>query len=335
MSSMLLLSDHGEGLALGYRAALEDVLVKIYIRRGNGEVLPEFQKMTQIPNPFGLLEQFDYILADSPQLGDLALSCVDKGFRIFGCSPLSTKLLDPEVNKRFISLIYNKESGAGEACREIACRENCRACPSPFHITTWWNGTGFSQGILSYVSERLMDGERGPRVGCAGSLSVPYTCREGWVEPLREALMKDGYLGPLTLRLDMEDQPMEIHLHPHYDLTWAFMESVKNLNTFLLCMKEGKPIRLRKDVVLTLRATLPQGGPIPWKEMQVEQEAWRHIHISTRDKFCVTGRGSTISEARRRMYRTMGNLHLDPEIMYRSDIGRMADDLFKRWECAS
>jgi len=68
--------------------------------------------------------------------------------------------------------------------------------------------------------------------------------------------------------------------------------------------------------------------------MQVEQEAWRHVHLSLRGKFCVSGRGTTISEARRRVYRTFDNLTLSPEVMYRNDVGRNSDDLFKRWECA-
>ena len=317
MSSLLLLSDQGEGLSLGYRASLEDVLVKTYVRNCNDE-LPVFNKMSSVPNPFGLLEQFDFILADSPALGDLSLSCEDKGFKVYGCSPLSTKLLNAEVHERFLDLVYGKD----------------RSPVGPWYVTTWWTGQSFTPGLLSFVHSRLMEGERGPVVGCAGSVSIPYPLRGEWTDPLIPALQKDGYVGPLTLQLDQADRVVHLHLGPYYDLTYAYLEAVKNLNTFLMNVKELRSVRLREDVIVTVRATCSLTDPVPFKTMQVEQEAWRHVHLSLRGKFCVSGRGTTISEARRRVYRTFDNLTLSPEVMYRNDVGRNSDDLFKRWECA-
>ncbi len=313
MASILLLSEFGEGLSVAYRSALEGNLVKIYLKEGKLN-LPAELKVTEITNPLGLLEQFDFILSDSPNLTDLSQRCEEKGLKLIGCTPFSHHLQNPPVQEKFLNLVY-----PGRVSKE----------PSSYFLTSWWTGQEFCPTLVSNLSFRLMEGEKGPIVGCAGSVSQQLTPKEDLLSDLIPSLRKDNYIGPLTLWLGPQFTIYNLHLGFHYDLTHAYLEGVKNLSTFLTLCKEGKPTHLREEYILTVRATSPQ--EILPQELKVDPEAWRHLHLTSLNRFCITGRGTTMNEARRRAYRTFQNLTLSPEVMYRLDIGKNQEDTFKEF----
>lgn len=298
MESFLLLTQNWEGYSFGNRLQQEGYVVKAYVKPEGNVSGPLGNKIQVIRNPFQLIEQFDCILCDTPHMSQIAESCIDKGIRTVGGCALSLRLLDDKFNRAVMQLLYTVR-------------------PEGYY-TGWFSNGEFRKGcvIQSVNHDRLMDGNLGPKVETAGCYSTVVDSdsdSDVFNERVVELLLKAKYQGPVTVSED------GIKLHVDPIVTHSYFELVKDLGRFLLYSET-----LRHDSAMSLRLSVP---PYPYAESgsplrnELSKEALRHVH-PTQSYCTVSGRGQTLNEARRRVYRAVDLLDLPEDVQYRLDIGK-------------
>lgn len=228
----------------------------------------------------------------------------------------------------------------------------------------WFDGKDWVPQLFNHTMEekRLMEGRRGPQTGCMGNV-VWMTNDEGdeivkrTLVSLTPLLQKIEYVGPLDVNCIATEKELyflEFTARFGYDALQALLELIKdNLFDILwgVATRSHKHLRVIDEYAIAVRLSMP---PYPYEEgcdilkgaqvVAVPDEAKRHVMLS--DVMmneqgvvmvgvdgvvgCVTARGSTIQEIRRRAYRTINNIVLHDDVQYRKDIGAGVENSIER-----
>lgn len=220
----------------------------------------------------------------------------------------------------------------------------------------WFNGSQFVYPFNHTMEKkRFMTGNLGPNTGCMGNIvwltdGSDKIVQDGLL-PLTPLLQRIGYIGPIDINCIVnKDGPhfLEFTARFGYDAIQTLLELVRgSVFNFLysICSSNKTIYKFRNEFAIGVRLSMP---PYPHSEncsslqgmhvVNVPKEAQNHIWLSdvakAGDKFvmagvdgvigCVTARGVTIRECVRRVYRTIKNISISPDIQYRMDI---ADDV--------
>lgn len=211
----------------------------------------------------------------------------------------------------------------------------------------WWNGTSSQLQNISLVSNKQMSGDVGGKVECGGLVlrSIPKKVsvfRRG-VSKIENLLKKTNYKGPITLSSECNKDGMRhtnLFVGFSYNSLQAMLEIYKGSVVELLhgIGTGGSVSTLYSDYSTAVHLSLP---PYPHKTQvsptQIEGYTKHNDnHIWLKDAMlhddglfsgggygdlgCVTSHGQTVRESRRRVYRTISNLHIE-DVQYRNDIG--------------
>lgn len=231
----------------------------------------------------------------------------------------------------------------------------------------WFNGESFSP-LFNHTIEhkRLMEGDIGPQTGCMGnvvwSTESDKLTERIFTDKLAKLLQRASYIGPIDANCILTEGKayfLEWTARFGYDAIQAWLELVKpSCFDYLWKLATKQDITAcRKDYAIAVRLTIP---PYPHYDeealdnlkdvelLSIPEAAQSHVwlsDVSMHDKTlrcagvdgvlgCVTARGATITEARRRAYRTVSNIILHNDIQYRKDIGagvESAIGTLKQW----
>ncbi|MBM3708596.1 MAG: hypothetical protein FJW69_09740 [Actinobacteria bacterium] len=323
MATVLLINQRNEGVPIAlHLAQQEGHIVKIY-SPDRGKCLQGSKNPSFIGNPKRMAEQYDLVL-QTTDFGERLLDDVDYCIRV-----IETVLPLP---------IYDHYE-AKDAQRVV--------------IEGWFTKEHWSPLVTLTIDDlRLMDGDRGCLTDGMGSVMV--WLREGLLTerlltPFTELFQKVAYEGPFSLEvyLGQEEKIWLGFIHPHYrydhlPLTCELLR--EPLFTFLYQSQLDQSYKPQISTDVAMGARLSR---CPWPlerdcsalagiiDLEVPKEARPHVWL--RDIFfedeqaklagcdaClgfVTARGSDVQEARRRVYRTIGNIVKTKDVQYRSDIG--------------
>lgn len=328
MASVLIISDHGEGLNLAFRLAQEKHLVKCFIQ-SKEPLLQGSLNPSQIPQ-VAMLEQYDIILCTGAGVGPLC-SGVKEVRPVVSGGQLNDTISQDEVfqrklAERFMPLV----KGPAEPISEGLFLET----------EGWFNGEDFSFFLHRIIDDRLLDRNIGPKTPFMGS--VQWVTLENEIIkrsllPLVPFLQRGKLLGPLSIKLWVTKHDVffvDLSAHLAYDSIQGLLElHPKGLFDLMLRLMNKDTITLKDDYTISVRLSLPPYPHVGQSEtvsIAYPKEAERHIFIQPRSQDnilgCVTARAPNIRECRRRVYRTISNIVQDPSIQYRHDIGEQVEE---------
>jgi hypothetical protein len=293
MASILILTQNKRGLSLANRLAREDNLVKV-----THEVKAPFEhsNLTSLYNPVGLIDQFDLCLCLSPAHGDWAeLAIETKVPTLFGCKFIQKLYSDRQFYERTYALLVKK--------------------PQNFdtYDGAWFDGNSFCLPYKVNQQHRLMDGDRGPVLGSTifnYSIEAEAEKKKWEIEGEstgREFLKKIGYLGPVQ-------GPIPLGFTP---ISFAFLETCYKVFPTLMAIAHGEEFKVRHELVSGVKITFPSLELA--SEVELNQDSIKHVDWFSENELYVTARGENPRECNRRIKRTLEQLNLSPEAMYRSD----------------
>lgn len=215
----------------------------------------------------------------------------------------------------------------------------------------WFDGEQFQSFNHTIEYKRLFEGDHGPQTGCMGN--IVWVCGEDEIVkrallPLQPLLQRVEYLGPIDVNLIATEKDLHfLEFTPRfgYDAIQTFTELIKgSLFDFFwnLCVK-GRLPKMRDQYALGVRMSMP---PYPHHEgadllsglqvLDIDGGARKHLFLADvmrgADQTeilagvdgvigCAVSRGSDITEARRRAYRTIDKSVIHPDVQFRKDIG--------------
>jgi len=217
----------------------------------------------------------------------------------------------------------------------------------------WFNGKEWIKPFNhTFEKKRFMEEDKGPNTGCMGN--VVFTTEgdklvEQTLIPLTPLLKKVGYLGPLDVNCIVDqDKAYFLEFTPRfgYDAVQAWTELLReSLFDFLYNVATGqkKEVSHHKEYSIAVRLSVQ---PYPNKEdceelkglqfLQIPDEAKKHVWLAdvmkNKDQEnvcagvdgvlgCITARGVSVRECKRRVYRTIQNVVIHKDVQYRKDIG--------------
>lgn len=219
----------------------------------------------------------------------------------------------------------------------------------------WFNGSRFVEPLnITFEEKRFMEGGLGPNTGCMGNVVVPLVGRPRIVQDgigrLEKVLRSSDYRGPLDLNSIVTRDSLfglEFTARFGYDAVQALLEGLRGeIGELLHGVATGKSnkMQLVHEYLIAVRLTVP---PYPHEERPggvnvpvfgVTDGAAKHLWPSglrieagqpigcspDGNLLAVTAWGSTVREARRRVYRTVERLVI-PDVQYRRDIGERVE----------
>lgn len=226
----------------------------------------------------------------------------------------------------------------------------------------WFNGEMYVSMNHTLERKRFLPGDIGFNEGSAGSIVwITHGDRlsESTLTPLLPLLKKVKYIGPISVKCTVNAERVYFtgfNAGFSYDSIQALSELIRGslFDFFWNVAVKGKLPPTRSEYALALRLSVP---PYPYgkqkdyiersgvKYLNVSDEAKGHVWFSDvkwntehREVLagyhgilgCITGRGSTLGECRRRVQRTLDNVVLSKDIQYRLDLTKvMEEDLSK------
>lgn len=117
MASILILSEKGSGVPLGYRFAYEGHIAKIYFKKDQGSLLDGVKNPSKIRRYDTMLDQYDLVLADSSGMGDLCEELRQKGKIVIGGGTFNDKLeLDRTYGEKVARSVLEVDVPETEEC---------------------------------------------------------------------------------------------------------------------------------------------------------------------------------------------------------------------------
>ena len=287
-------------------------------------------------NPKKAVKAADIVITDRPIDTHKANFCV-------GNSKFSESLLSPAYHD---AILVMNDITKGDVSSNI-------------HISCWFNGVDFVfPAVVSINEDRFLEGSRGAVVDSMGcTLRVCSPKKKVFIETLgkfRDVLRKVSYCGFFTLECFFDQENIEVtKIEPYfkYDLLYAFLEGTqgeigKTLHEIAIGGK--KEFKFPEMCAIAVRISIP---PYPYSHVKSkkvelsgvcpanEKHVWlqntiRNNHglvVSNGDYgviATVAARGVSVRECRRRVYRTIENLHIE-EMQFRRDVGRNAEATFE------
>lgn len=339
MASILILSKSGAGLPLTRRLALEGNIVKVWCQEDKTrDALKGSKNPSFIGDPRKMLEQYDLILPDESGMGKSIEYAKTQGKLCFG-GTFSDKLeLDPEYAKKVYSTLVKLPEEELEEGISIS-------------LQGWFNGETFINLFVYTVNkDRFMEGDKGSNschMGCISWLSQEDKLISTTLMELIPLLLKVNYLGPLTINFIIQESRVKFKGFVSrftYDQMESLTELIKGtLFDFIysVATTKGMDPKAYLEYSMSVRLSVP---PYPYEfelprtseELFIDPRAERHIWLSKVNNVlgCVTARGESVRECKRRVYRTIQNLELRQDVQYRRDIGDDVEEkkaLLSQW----
>lgn len=112
MASVLILSNHGDGVPLGLRLAQDGHIVKMWIKDAKAKKsLEGFKNPSKVNDPTKMLDQYDLIINDMVGTGSICDSLFEKGKLIIGGGSFNDKLeLDREYGTKVATSLTKAKS---------------------------------------------------------------------------------------------------------------------------------------------------------------------------------------------------------------------------------
>jgi len=262
--------------------------------------------------------------------------------------PGLTLVSKDDENRTLISLVKN----VGQTVTPCIIQERIDGV----EISTegWFNGEDFSPSFNHTIEyKRFMEGDKGSQTGCMGNIVWATDPDKDEIVkrvllPLQPLLQKVGYLGPVDVNCIVTEKDvffLEYTPRFGYDAIQALSELIKgSLFDFLWKVaSRDNDIKFFNDYAIAVRMSMP---PYPIEDGFVKQLSGVQVldipegartHLMLADVMmenshevmagvdgvigCVTARGSSVQEARRRAYRTIDNIVIHGDVQYRKDIG--------------
>ncbi len=288
-----------------------------------------------------LLDKADFVIADGRGMGKFEDLFRSKGRPVLGINYLAD-ILNDRKQQEFI-----------DQCGISFCSD----FEQIVLVHGFFNGRGWvSPFFLSFSENHLFPGNLGPLVDCMGTVVIPLKGSpkiiEMSLEKATDAFKKIGLRGFVTAAIGYNDEGegiSAVHCGMSYDCMEAICEGLKEpLTDVLFEIASGvkKEIDFTEDYLIAVRMTLPPWpyplGFVPSEGPIIEglnEANLPHVYLCDiyRDNgnwrvgmgsgvvLKATARGRTIREARRRVYRTLGNISV-PAKQYRLDIGEGIDE---------
>ena len=334
MSSILIISEYDEGVPLAFALRSEGHIVRT-LSKHCPEIFNEGANPARITRPTQMLEQFDLLLSTTTQIDPE----LEKSKRLIGAGRFHTKLLDPVyMDSIRMSLLLETS-------------------PTPLNgqkmlVTAWMSSNGFCPfHLITLTYDRLMEGERGPLfyAGSTHKLIAQSKLFDFVFLPLLPLLLKVNFIGPLTACLHLTSSmcyvnwlsplPLpfilqglkELYRPSLFSLLWELLsnggkerEEVKS-NECSLCVSLSCSPPRADECFLN---PPPEALPHLWlRDAKETPEGF--LTMGTSGLLgCISARGVTIKECKRRVQRTLSNAIKSPEVQYRSDIGDNAEQRF-------
>jgi hypothetical protein len=323
---VLLLSKTGTGISTALRLADEGHIVKVYLENGSDDTLNGLHNPSRVSDPRRLLEQYDLVLADSAGLGTLCDELRDKGKLVLGGGSFNDKLVDEQYSRKVVNNLLK----VGQLRPDLL--------DIGINLTTegWFNKTAWLKPFNhSIKARRLMDGDKGPNIGCMGL--VLWTTDEDKLtntlfESLTPLLVKVDYVGPISIKTFVTKKNIYANgFIPYFNVLPIWTELLKqSLFDFLYSLATDKVVDIscHKDYAIGVYLLLASGNTDG--AIAIPDEAKRHVWLTNVNKSfaCVTARGQTVRECQRRAYRTVSNIVKSKNVMYRNDIGNNVESQY-------
>lgn len=324
MASILIISKIGESIDIALRLADEGHIVKMFVEEGTKSLLLAGRhNPTRVSDPHKMIEQYDLVICDSVGLGAICDTLKEKDKLVVGGSTFCDKLVEEDYTHKILYNVLKVEKLTNEV-EEVGISIVSEG---------WFNKTWLKPFNHTIKMKRLMDGGKGPNMGCMGItlwLTSGDKVIETMFEPLTPLLEKVNFVGPFTIRSFVTKEQIYFNgFIPTFNHIQPFCELLKqSLFDFLYGMAIGSvgEINCYYDYSLSVNlliATQSVNGVV-----SVPVEAKKHVWLTDVNKVVatVTARGQTVRECQRRAYRTIGNIVKSKEVMYRSDIGNNVEE---------
>jgi len=228
------------------------------------------------------------------------------------------------------------------------------------HVSCWFNGIDFVYPVVVSVNvDRLMEGNHGPVVDSMGTtLCACNRKKKAFTETLlklKDTLRKVDFNGMFTAECVFTKEDVKItRLLPYfqYDLLYVFLEGIQEeIGTSLqeIAIGKKKEFKFPERYAIGVRLSIP---PYPYNHEETkkvfldgvceanEKHLWLQNTVRDKDGMVVsngkygvvatvTARGRSVPECRRRVYRTIKNLHID-DMQLRRDVGVKAKETFEQ-----
>lgn len=267
-----------------------------------------------------------------------------------------TLVSDDDTNRTLLSIVKGSNGNL------LPCLLQKKVKGIEISTEGWFNGQAWMPCFNHTIEhKRLMEGDRGPQTGCMGN--TVWMCQEDELVkqallPLTPLLQKVEYMGPLDVNCIVTEQEvyfLEFTARFGYDAIQAFSELYKGKMFDFLWKVATRDtnMQFRSDYAMAVRMSmppypiLPKEGAKDIKGVQVlDIENGARSHVFLADVMleneveclagidgvigCVTARGETIQEVRRRAYRTLDRIVIHRDVQFRKDIGAGVEDKISR-----
>ncbi len=279
----------------------------------------------------------DIAILDSPEHTETAEWIRSRGVKVLGDSKWSYLLsTNKEYRQNIIKAIGYKLGTGGEK-------------GIPAVVSCWFNGHRFISKTLVFNYVRFMAGDVGVDVPSAGYIAYFNTERSRLVQevlrPLEKFLRKANHRGCFSVEVLVDSGQWvvrDISASVCQPFSQAIFENTRSSKSDVLLSIFDESSKEVPHVSPYVCGCMLSVYPYPFAQPAttvgisgLNQFNLRHIWlmdcVSSNDKWTtgehtgclgyVIARGSTVQEARRRVYRTISNLEIDG-IQYRNDIGK-------------
>lgn len=305
MLSILILSHQGEGKELAYKLNNEGNIVKLWSENPEAGVKPAqnvypWQEIDQYQKH---LETADLVIFTSSRPRGLAEELRRRGKMVVGGTIQGLLVDEPEVREAALRLLQlpNVLPSSGW----------------PVSLCGWYDGSRWVC-FLSHRYDRLLDGERGPKMGL-GCLVYPEESRLTQLTPMLSTAMYRGFIS-LDVVMTADDLYFEkFNPYPSLEMMAVCEAMQTQLGTLLYNVAAN---RLHFDRTPQYGLCMKLVGFNNKAVFDPPTPALKHCWKTFDDYYlgCITAGGITVTEARRRAYRTVSN-STNLDTIYRRDIG--------------
>lgn len=331
---LLVASECGEGLGLATHLSSEGHAVNFLCQ-------PEFSLGQGIVSSNPTDTAADIFVFDSSMFTTQADSMRSSGTRVLGASSWEGLLSSNTEYANDIIKVTGWETT--DSCKGIN-----------LYITVWFNGMNHIAVYTSLVYRRFMSGGRGPDVNFTGVVSQfrQPTDRllSTFIQPLMPVLRRVNHRGCFNIHaLIAEEKASVKHINASFSHPLSLMlyeNSRSSVSDILvrLFAEDSKPIAFIDPWAAGVMVSVP---PFPYDVASTETNLrgiqpanLKHLWLVDAKKDngtwttaglhgkigYVTARGCSVSEATRRVYRTIRNLEIR-DLQYRDDVGRNIHDI--------
>lgn len=296
MLSILLLSEIGEGYELYAKLKSEGHVVKVWVKDTQRGTIYPWKTVDRYER---VLETTDLVLSTQLRTGGIAAELRRRG------KPVVGNILDESAFSLGLSTMV-----------ELVPEETF------WHFHGMWNGEDWICKTINLMYDRLLNKDRGPKVGCTGTICKRLGQNDNIDQVLTDlgSLFKAmGYHGMVCVGFTQDGKPTYVNIGVTSVLLPGVMELVKeNLGETLYKVATGQYLTWVPTGDISVSVAVMDMVGVPKCTLPVLKHNWEVLGRFERHMVCARGR--TMREARRRVYRTLST-SVPCDFVYRTDIG--------------